>query len=277
MKKNIDFRKYHGTGNDFILLNALNSDIVFSKEKIMQICDRHFGVGADGILILLPSKVADYRMRILNSDGSEPEMCGNGIRCFVHYLYDLNLINNKKSITIETLGGIKEANYYIKDNSFLVEVNMGEAFFEDKFLFKKSYIQESISDDESFTAVSMGNPHMIIVKDKKISLEYLNKRGKELVYNKYYTNGTNVEFISLNNDNEVDMLVYERGAGMTLACGTGACASVSALKKLGKVDFNTWVKVHLLGGDLEILVKNDYKDVLLKGEAKFVFSGTIEI
>jgi len=273
----LEFHKYHGTGNDFVIVNFLKEQKnILTKEQIIKICKRNFGIGADGILTLLPSKIADYKMRIFNADGTEPEMCGNGIRCFVKYLSDRKLINSNK-VDIETLAGIKSSIFYNQDNKFFVEVSMGEASFKDEKLFFQSYINQELSNGEEFTSVSMGNPHMIILKDKKVDLNYLNSRGSELVNNEYFLNGTNVEFITLKNNTELDMMVYERGSGITLACGTGACASVSALTKLGKTNFNNWVKVNLLGGALEIMVKDEFKDVILKGEAEFVFSGTIEV
>jgi len=273
----LKFFKYHGTGNDFVIINFLEQDFnSLTQEVIVKTCKRNFGVGADGILAVLPSKTADYKMRIFNSDGSEPEMCGNGIRCFVKYLYDNNLMKND-IITIETLAGIKSSKTYTQDSKLLIEVSMGPALFKDEKLFYDSYLSKEISGGEKFTSVSMGNPHMIILKDKKIDLGYLKKRGAELVDNEFFLNGTNVEFLTLKNDKELDMMVYERGAGITLACGTGACASVAALVKLGKSNFDNWVKVNLLGGVLEIMVKSDYEDVLLKGEAEFVFSGQISI
>ena len=273
----LEFHKYHGTGNDFVIVNFLKEQKnILTKEQIIKICKRNFGIGADGILTLLPSKIADYKMRIFNADGTEPEMCGNGIRCFLKYLSDRKLINSNK-VDIETLAGIKSSIFYNQDNKFFVEVSMGEASFKDEKLFFQSYINQELSNGEEFTSVSMGNPHMIILKDKKVDLNYLNSRGSELVNNEYFLNGTNVEFITLKNNTELDMMVYERGSGITLACGTGACASVSALTKLGKTNFNNWVKVNLLGGALEIMVKDEFKDVILKGEAEFVFSGTIEV
>jgi len=273
----LNFDKYHGTGNDFVIVNFLKENKnILTKEEIIKICKRNFGIGADGILALLPSEIADYKMRIFNPDGSEPEMCGNGIRCFVKYLDDNNLIKGE-TVDIETLAGVKSSTFYIENNKFLVEVSMGAALFTDERLFKNINTNQEISKGEKFTSVSMGNPHMIIIKDEKITLDYLQNRGAELVNNEYFLNGTNVEFISIINNKEVDMMVYERGAGITLACGTGACASVSALAKLGKTDFEKWIKVNLLGGSLDIMVKKNFSDVTLKGEAKFVFSGVIEL
>jgi len=273
----LNFVKYQGTGNDFVIINFLKEDFKkLTQELIVKTCKRNFGVGADGILAVLPSEVADYKMRIFNSDGTEPEMCGNGIRCFVKYLYDNHLVKND-IITVETLAGIKSSRFYTENNKFFIEVSMGAALFEDEKLFNGSYLSKEISNGEKFTSVSMGNPHMIILKDEKIDLNYLNSRGSELVNNEFFLNGTNVEFLTLKSDKEVDMMVYERGAGITLACGTGACASVSALVKLGKSNFDNWVKVNLLGGTLEIMVKSNYTDVLLKGEAEFVFSGQVSI
>ncbi len=274
---NLNFDKYHGTGNDFVIVNfSEQGKNILNKKQIIKVCKRHFGIGADGILVLLPSDIADYKMRIFNPDGSEPEMCGNGIRCFVKYLSDKGLINGNL-VKVETLAGVKESNFYVKNNKFFVEVNMGKPKFEAKDLFKDVYIDKKISNNEKFTSVSMGNPHMVIIKDDKVDISYLESRGLELVNNEYFLNGTNVEFITMKGDNEIDMMVYERGAGITLACGTGACASVSALKKLDKIDFNTWIKVNLLGGSLEIMVKDKFSDVILKGEAEFVFSGIINI
>jgi diaminopimelate epimerase len=240
----LKFYKYHGTGNDFIVVDLIKyGKNILTKKQIVKLCKRNFGIGADGILLVLPSEKADYKMRIFNPDGTEPEMCGNGIRCFVKYLADNSLLENKKSVNVETLAGIKKSKFYAKNGKFFVEVNMGKADFEDLNLFKGSYIEKDISKNEKFTAVSVGNPHMVIIKDKKVEKDYLLKRGKELVYNEYYNAGTNVEFINIKSSNEIDMMVYERGAGITLACGTGACASVSVLGKLKKINFNEWIKL----------------------------------
>ena len=274
---NLKFKKYHGTGNDFVIVDFIEyGKNLLNKEQIIKICKRHFGVGADGILVVLPSKIADYKMRIFNPDGTEPEMCGNGIRCFVKYLNDNNLINGNIT-SIETLAGVKETRFYIENKKFFVEVEMGKPLFSDENLFKGEYVNQKISNNEKFTAVSIGNPHMVILKDEPINYDYLINRGRELTDNEYFLNGTNVEFINYKDKNEIDMKVYERGAGVTLACGTGACASVVALKKLEKVDFDSWVKVNLSGGDLYIKVKKNYEDVILKGEAEFVYSGEIEV
>jgi len=269
----INFHKYHGTGNDFIIIDKEKNEIP-PVEKIVEMCRRNFGIGADGVLVVSKSEIADYKMKIYNSDGSIPEMCGNGIRCFVKYLYDSDLIYEK--VTVETDAGIKSSTISLIDDKFFVEVEMGKSSFNDETLFFKSYINEKLEElDKEITTVSMGNPHMVIFNDFTTSRDEIEKIGDRYINSSIFKNQTNLEMVHINEDKTIDMMVFERGVGVTLACGTGACAvGVAAIKK--GFSFNKWIKIKLLGGDLFIKVRDDYS-VILKGEAKFVYSGMIKI
>lgn len=242
--------------------------------------DRHFGIGGDGIILIENSDLADFRMRIFNSDGSEAEMCGNGIRCVGKYVYD-NGLTNKKNISIETLAGIKNLKLSCdKGKCYEVEVDMGEPIFKDTELptiqdeeMTKDLKLNVGGEDYRFTLVSMGNPHAItFVEDvDKIPIE---KYGPMIENNKIFPNRTNVEFVQIDDKNHIKMRVWERGAGETFACGTGACASVVA----GGINGYTGdeVTVELPGGNLNIKWdKNNH--IYMKGTATKVFEGEIDI
>ena len=267
----IKFDKYHGTGNDFIIIDK-ESNVIPSINEIIDMCKRNFGIGADGVLVMSKSKLkrADYKMKIYNSDGSIPEMCGNGIRCFVKYLSDRNLM--KESVAIETDAGIKKASVSKSDEKFLVEVEMGDSSFKDEKLFTDSYIDTFLPElNKKVTTVSMGNPHLVIFNEKAISRDEIEKIGPNYINSSIFKNQTNLEMVHINDDKTIDMMVFERGVGVTLACGTGACATAVAATKQG-FPFNEWIEIKLLGGELFIKVKDDYTTIL-KGESKFVYKG----
>src|SRR3989339_2022208 len=231
------FTKMHGLGNDFIVIDARSEklDELNFKQLAIELCDRHFGIGADGLLIVWPSKKAHYRMQILNPDGSEPEMCGNGIRCFAKYVYEKDKLK-EEVLSVETLAGILLPAVILSPTGEVegVEVDMGGPKDEGEielsgFKFKK---------------ISMGNPHAVTFVDdlSKINLFEI---GPKIENDSHFPNRTNVEFVKVLNDKELEVIVWERGAGETLACGTGACACVAASGKKR-------VLVHLPGGNLDI-------------------------
>lgn len=272
--KKIKFAKIHGLGNDYVLINALKENLSSIKldDLARTISNRHFGIGSDGIILILPSNKADFKMRIFNSDGSEAEMCGNGIRGFAKYVYEHGL-TNKKEITVETLAGIIKPT--IMDG--MVRVNMGEPVLESKKIpmiyDKQKVINEDLKlkDGTSLkvTCVSMGNPHCIVFVDTfGMPVE---KIGYEIEHHKAFPKKTNVEFIQVINKKEIAMQVWERGAGVTLACGTGASAAVVASVLNGKTDRK--VTVHLLGGDLNIEWNEKDNHVYMTGPAEEVYEG----
>ena len=277
----MNFTKMEGLGNDFIMLNGLKENIPqnlaeFSKKY----CDRHFGIGADGVIIIWQSDIADIKMQIINSDGSEAEMCGNGIRCFAKYLYDKKIIEKKK-ITVETLAGIIIPEIITDENNQVaaVEVDMGEPVLQGELIptvFKQEQVVSQpikIEEREFFiTAVSMGNPHCVVFTDD-LSDENLHKWGPLIERSEYFPKKTNVEFVKVLGETEAQMRVWERGAAVTLACGTGACAVLTAgilNKKLAKE-----ITLHLDGGDLFMSMHDD-GHAFMRGPAKTVFEGWID-
>lgn len=268
-----------GLGNDFILIDTLKEDVssIDFKKLAPKLCHRHFGIGADGILLVLKSDKANYRMQIFNPDGSEPQMCGNGIRCFARYVYET--YEHKTVISIETLAGIILPVLDPKNN--LIEVDMGEPVLEGKKIpvkeTGKPIVNKKLTAAEkefTFTAVSMGNPHAVIFVDNVAEVD-LECFGPAIENHEMFPERTNVEFIEVLNKNEIKMRVWERGAGETLACGTGACASVVAGVLTGKTDRN--VKVHLPGGDLSIEWEEDTNHVSMAGPAFEIFKGQIKL
>lgn len=270
----LKFTKMQGLGNDYVYMDAINQKIENEKELAIKVSDRHFGIGSDGLILICKSEIADFKMRILNSDGSEAEMCGNGIRCVGKFVYD-NGLTTKTDLKIETLAGIKELVLNVVDGKVeSVRVNMGNPILEPELIPVKSInnkVELNVLDRKfDFTCVSMGNPHAItIVEDtKNFDVE---KYGKIIEVDNHFPNRTNVEFVNVIDKNNINMRVWERGAGETLACGTGSCASTVACVLNGLIDRK--VNVHLLGGDL--LIEWDEKDnnVYMTGEAKTVFEG----
>lgn len=270
------FSKMQATGNDFIVINYLENKLEYSYRLLAKfLCDRHFGVGADGVLIVEESKVSDFKMRIFNQDGTEAEMCGNGIRCFAKYLYEKK-ITDKKEINIETLGGIKKVKLDVEGNTVIkVSVDMGEPIFD----FEKIpviYQEDDLGGKihiENFEIypVSLGNPHAVCFVDNLKEFD-IQRYGKMIEEYKYFPNKTNVEFVEIVDNKNIKMRVWERGVGETLACGTGACASGVIANKYKSTESK--LIVDLLGGKLEVENSNN---IILKGESEFVFEGKIEI
>ena len=285
MKKS--FVKMHGIGNDFIIMDFYSSQIpvqINYNQLAKKLCQRHFGIGADGLIIILPSKKYDLRMRIFNFDGSEAQMCGNGIRCFAKYAYENKLINKQK-FSVETLAGeiIPELIFnQEKDNIKGVKVDMGKPHLKREEIPMSGNPSELVinerlflKDDISFqiTCVSMGNPHCVIFTDN-VEKVPIAKIGPEIETHKLFPEKTNVEFIQHLGKNEIDFRVWERGVGETMACGTGACAAVVAAVLNKKI--KSEAIVHLRGGDLSVRW-NDDGHVYMTGPAETVFNGMVQI
>jgi len=279
MTNKLNFIKMEGLGNDFIVMHrSTNESIQTIIKQCVKLCDRRRGIGADGIIFILPSKKADFKMRIFNSDGSEAEMCGNGIRCCKLYVQSMHL-SKKQLVTFETKAGIISTESNKKD---LIRVNMGTPILESSKIptVKKScqVIMHDLQVDcklFKITAVSMGNPHAVIYVDE-ITDELVSFWGPKIEKHPFFPNKTNVEFIKVLSNKEIQMRVWERGCGETLCCGTGACASVVA-GIINNLHGNK-VKVHLLGGDL--LVEWDGKEtspVYMTGPATIVFKWILEL
>jgi len=281
----IDFVKMQGLGNDFILIDCLNKslgDSSFLSYLAKKLCNRNFGIGADGLILILPSSKANLRMRIFNYDGSEAQMCGNGIRCFAKYAYENKLVSKNK-FTIETLAGIIIPELTITNNKILgVKVNMGTPKLRRREIPMNgkntlTVVNETlkINPEQTFkiTCVSMGNPHCItFVNDvQSISVDEI---GPKIENHPLFPEKTNVEFIQVLNKQEINFRVWERGVGETLACGTGACAALVAAVLNKKTDRKA--TIHLPGGDLDIQWADD-GHVYMTGPAELVFRGEMEI
>lgn len=271
------FTKMEGLGNDYVYINCFEETIQNPSELAIRISDRHFGVGGDGLILILASTKADAQMRMFNADGSEAGMCGNGIRCVGKYLYDHHLVQ-KKVITIETLAGIKNLQLETSNDRVVsVRVDMGEPILDPALIpikiQKKSVIAEPIEVNGrsyQFTGVSMGNPHCIIFIPA-ITNQMVLQDGPTLEVHPYFPHKTNVEFIEVLTKDLIRMRVWERGSGETMACGTGACAAVVAAILNGLT--NPIVTVKLLGGDLKIEWEKDSNRVFMTGPAIEVFQG----
>ena len=275
----IKFTKMQGLGNDYVYIDAINQNIENESSLAQFISNRNFGIGSDGLILICESEIADFKMRMFNSDGSEAEMCGNGIRCVGKFVYDKGF-TSKTEVTIETLAGIKKLKLFVKEGKVeKVRVDMGEPILKpteipvisEEIPVKNLYIK--VKEKEfTFTCVSMGNPHAITIVDDIENFD-VETYGKEVEKNELFPNKTNVEFIEIINKNCVKMRVWERGAGETLACGTGACAVVVATI-LNELTENK-VKVKLLGGDLEIEWNEDNNHIYMTGPAVTVFEGEL--
>jgi len=286
----INFTKMQGLGNDFILIDCLNNECEFRDAEFgviaKKLCDRRFGIGADQLLLLYPSNIADFKMRIFNADGSEVEMCGNGIRCLAKYIWDRNL-SHKNTLEIDTPAGIIRP----EKAGEMVKVDMGEPILEPETIpvnIQKSEVRsqksEKISnlvvdfplkiEDKEFkiTCVSMGNPHTIITVDD-LSNFPVTYYGPMIESYPIFPKRTNVEFIKVLNPAEIKMRVWERGSGETLACGTGASAAAVASNIKGLTGKN--VTIHLLCGDL-FIEWADNNHIYMTGPAAEVFEGTIK-
>lgn len=262
------FSKIHGLGNDYIYIDARDHELHNINDLAKKVSDRHLGIGGDGLILLLDSNCADYKMRIFNADGSEAEMCGNGIRGLAKYIYENN-INKKNNLTIETKCGIKNVKLNtLNDKLISVTVDMGKVELIDK---NKLTINNEKFD---YHYISVGNPHLVIFTNKleKIDLQNI---GPKLENHPLFPNRTNVEFVQIIDRENIDMRVWERGSGETLACGTGAVASVIAGILDNKLNCNC--KVHLKYGVLNIYFNENTYHAYLTGNVTHVFDGKINV
>ncbi|MEE1244091.1 MAG: diaminopimelate epimerase [Acutalibacteraceae bacterium] len=261
------FTKMHGIGNDYLYVYGEVPKNV--SELSQKLSDRHFGAGSDGMIYISKSDVADFKMRIFNADGSEAKMCGNGIRCVGKYVYDKGY-TDKKVLSIETLSGIKYLSLQVVNGKVkTVTVNMGKAEA------KEEKILEIEGETVSVIPVSVGNPHAVIFVDD-IEKALLYTLGPKIEHHKEFKDGVNVEFVEVISPDKLRMRVWERGSGVTLACGTGACASVSAAISAKKSNYGETVSVLLDGGTLKIEISPD-NTVEMTGPAEFVYEGETEI
>ena len=275
------FTKMHGLGNDYVYVNCFEEKIDNPPAVARFVSDRHFGIGSDGLIMINPSKTADFEMEMYNADGSRGEMCGNGIRCVAKYVYDYGL-TDKTQISVETLGGIKYLDLTVEDGEVsLVKVDMGKPELEADLIpiisEREQVIDEPIEVDGKeyhMTGVSMGNPHAVIYVDDVKGLD-LEKIGPKFENHERFPKRINTEFVHCIDRQTVEMRVWERGSGETLACGTGACA-VAVSSILNNLT-DTRVTVKLLGGDLQIEWDREKDRVFMTGPATVVFDGVIDI
>lgn len=275
------FTKMHGIGNDYVYVNCFEESVKNPAEVSKFVSDRHFGIGSDGLILISPSAKADFRMNIYNADGSQAEMCGNGIRCVAKYVYDYGL-TDKTEFSVETLAGIKDLKLQIENGkTATVEVNMGAPILEAKAIpvaVEESPVVNVPVEVKGkiyhMTCVSMGNPHAIIFMNnvKDLDIEAI---GPYFENHTVFPKRTNTEFVEVIDRNTVNMRVWERGSNETLACGTGACATTVACILNNKTEDE--VTVHLLGGDLKIRWDRENNQVYMTGPATVVFDGEINL
>ena len=275
------FTKMHGCGNDYVYVNLFEEQIGDPAKVSIAVSDRHFGIGSDGLITIGPSEIADFRMRIYNADGSEAEMCGNGIRCVAKYVYDHKL-TDKAEITVETGAGVKTLQLTVEDDKVtLVRVDMGEPILTPDEIpvvadGDRVVDEPIVVDDKEWrmTCVSMGNPHAVVFVDDVAHFE-LEKYGPLFENHVRFPKRTNTEFVQIVSRNEAIMRVWERGSAETWACGTGTCATVMACILNGLTDNE--VLVHLRGGDLRIAYDAKSNHIFMTGPATEVFEGEIQL
>ena len=275
----LKFTKMHGLGNDYVYIDAINQKIENESSLAKFVSNRHFGIGSDGLILICKSEVADFKMRMFNSDGSEAEMCGNGIRCVGKFVYDKGL-TNKTTVKIETLAGIKTLILNTKDGKVeTTRVDMGEPILETEKIPVisteepvKNLELEAENKKFKFTCVSMGNPHAITIVENTKEFD-VEKYGKVLEVDKAFPKKANIEFAQIIDRQNINMRVWERGAGETLACGTGACATAVACNLNGLTDRK--VNIELLGGTLNIEWNETDNHVYMTGPAVTVFDGEL--
>jgi diaminopimelate epimerase len=275
----IPFTKMQGIGNDYVYVNCLEMTIDDPSALAAAVSDRHYGIGSDGLILILPSDKADYRMRMFNSDGSESEMCGNGIRCFSKYLYDRALFAGTH-VSVETAGGIKHIDVEVSEGKAVAaKVDMGQPRLDRELIPMKGaagrVINEKLelSDGVSFnvTCVSMGNPHCVIFVDDVKNFPVM-LYGSQIENHPLFPSRTNVEFVTVMNSGEVIQRTWERGAGETMACGTGASAVCIAGFLTGRTGRS--IVSHLSGGDLNLSWDEASDHLFMSGPAVEVFEGT---
>ena len=273
------FTKMQGLGNDYVYVDCTRQELPDPEKTARIVSDRHFGIGSDGLILICPSDKADFEMRMYNADGSRGEMCGNGIRCVAKYVYDYGL-TDQTAISVETLGGIKYLDLTVEHGKVsLVKVDMGTPILEPSRIPVAAsgtrVVDEPLEVEGKvyhMTCVSMGNPHAVIFMDDVAGLD-LEKIGPSFENHERFPNRVNTEFVKVLDQNTVEMRVWERGSGETLACGTGACAVAVASILNGYTEDQ--VTVRLLGGDLEIFWDRAADKVYMTGPAKVVFDGEI--
>ena len=272
------FTKMQGLGNDYVYVNCFREKIADPSRLAVEISDRHFGVGSDGLILINPSDKADFEMEMYNADGSRGEMCGNGIRCVAKYVYDYGL-TDQTSISVETLGGIKYLDLTVKDGkAVLVKVDMGKPELSPEKIpvvsAGEKVVDEPIDVDGQnyrMTCVSMGNPHAVVYVDCDVRDLPLEEIGPKFENHERFPNRVNTEFVRVLDRRTVEMRVWERGSGETLACGTGACAVAVSCVLNGLTEDEVTVK--LLGGDLQIKWDREKDTVFMTGPAELVFDG----
>ena len=277
------FTKMHGIGNDYVYVNCFEETVDNPAAVARFVSDRHYGIGSDGLILIKPSEIADCEMDMYNLDGSQGAMCGNGIRCVAKYVYDYGIVK-KKNISVATKSGIKYLDLSVRNGKAVtVKVNMGSPILSPKEIpfvsEKEQVINEPLDiEGETFhiTAISMGNPHGIVFMDDINSLE-IEKIGPKFENHIAFPDRVNTEFVKVLDRHTVQMRVWERGSGETLACGTGACAVAVASILNGQVDGDSPVTVRLLGGNLEIFWNRQENLVYMTGPATTVFDGEIDL
>ena len=274
------FTKMHGCGNDYVYVDCTRELLPDPASLAVRISDRHFGIGSDGLILICPSDAADFRMRMYNADGSEAEMCGNGIRCVAKYVYDKKL-TDKTEISVETGAGIKYLTLHTNEQDLVetVTVDMGAPVLDPELIPVQAdsnpVVDEPILVDGTeyrMTCVSMGNPHAVVFVEDTASFP-LAEIGPKFENHPRFPKRTNTEFVQLLSRTEANMRVWERGSGETLACGTGTCATVMACILNGRTEDE--VLVHLLGGDLNIRYDRESGHIFMTGPATTVYEGEI--
>ena len=281
----LNFIKMHGAGNDYIYVDGMKYQIPDESAAAKKLSDRHFSIGGDGLIIIKKGTKADFEMVMYNADGSRGAMCGNGIRCVAKYLFDEGYTNGKTEFTVESMCAVKTINVNVKDGKVVsARVDMGKPELKSSnipvnFDGEKCINQPVTFGDREFnmTCVSMGNPHAVMFIDEHPKDFDLNNYGKVAEQNtKLFPDRVNAEFAKIIDRNNIEMRVYERGSGETLACGTGSCATAVAAITLGLCDND--VTVHLLGGDLDISWSGNESDsIFMTGPAKEVFTGEVDL
>ncbi len=277
------FSKMHGLGNDYIYVNGFTETVPFPEAIAPPLSDRHFGIGADGIILILPSEIADCRMRMFNADGSEGMMCGNGIRCVAKYAFDHGIVQ-KEQFSIETKSGVKYVTLQTSEGvATHATVDMGKAILKPAEIpvaaEGETFVAQPLSvngTDYTVTCVSMGNPHCIVFTSEDPMTLDLEKIGPHFEHHSLFPERINTEFVRVMDETHLQMRVWERGSGETFACGTGACATVVAAVLNGFCKQDTEVTVQLRGGDLRITYQSD-GTVMMTGPATHVFDGEVDI
>ena len=273
------FTKMHGIGNDYVYVNCFEEQIEDPAALSVFVSNRHFGIGSDGLILIKPSTKADFCMEIYNADGSRAKMCGNGIRCVGKYVYDHGL-TDKQDLSIMTDAGLRFLHLNVEDGKVCsVRADMGEPVFDAKQVPVLSDKDEVVGEDWEaagrtwkVTAVSMGNPHLVVMTEDPAALD-LEKIGPVFEKDPRFPEGVNTEFICMEGKSDIRMRVWERGSGETMACGTGSCASAAAMIRCGMA--SAPVTVHLIGGDLQIEWDQETNRIYMTGPAVTVFEGEL--